>query len=480
MRIILKETQLSKIINFLLESDSRKLNVLFVGDSLSAGPNWTWNYLLEKSHPNWDTTHLTKGAKRTSWMLDVLKNELNNKKYDLVFIYGGTNDMFSLVSTGEALGNIQKMVDIVVAQGGTPYVFEGYDVDSVTSEKKLKPTKYCDKSCMLKGRNKMIDFQKQLSSISNAIIIPSVVGDESWTSDGIHPSSSKHQIMKSHVENYIGKTTPSTKIDKVFDTLSSENIQLIHKILQILGYSKPEWGISNTESPEFIYSLNNFRFDQGLSRKGNVTSDDINLLKDLLVDRQIDSSDLNKVITTKTENLDSTSKDTTSMSGTKFENFAIDKHGNKFLEKVKEVGKNVGLDYKIILATMYFESKMNPSAQNPMSKATGLIQFMPFTAKSLGTSVDSLKNMSAIQQLKYVEQFYNKHKNLIPQITSPEEAYLLVFYPAAVGKPDSYVLGNTNRKKAIIAKQNKPFDSNNDKEITKGEILNYIRGKWGI
>jgi hypothetical protein len=115
-----------------------------------------------------------------------------------------------------------------------------------------------------------------------------------------------------------------------------------------------------------------------------------------------------------------------------------------------------------------------------MSRATGLIQFMPFTAKSLGTSVDSLKNMSAIQQLKYVEQFYNKHRNLIPLISSPEEAYLLVFYPAAVGKPDNYVLGDTSRKRAIIAKQNKPFDKNNDKEITKGEILNYIRSKWGI
>jgi|688.fasta_scaffold09663_5 hypothetical protein len=480
MRIILKENQLSKIINFLSESDSRRLNVLFVGDSLSAGPDYTWNYLLAKSHPEWNSTHLSKGGKRTSWMLDSLRNELKNKKYDLVFIYGGTNDMFSLVSPNEALGNIQKMVDLVVAQGGTPYVFEGYDVDSVSSDKKLKPTKYCNKSCMLKGRDRMADFQKQLSSISKAIIIPSVVGDETWTTDGLHPSSSKHQIMKSHIENYIGKTIPSTKPDKVFDTLSSQNIPLIHKTLQILGYSKPEWGISSTESPEFTYSLNNFRFDQGSNRKGEITTDDINLLKNLLAERGIDSSDLDKVVTTKSESLDSTLGSTSSLSGNKFEKFAVEKHGDKFLEKVKEVGKNVGLDYKIILATMYFESKMSPSVQNPMSRATGLIQFMPFTAKSLGTSVDSLKNMSAIQQLKYVEQFYNKHRNLIPLISSPEEAYLLVFYPAAVGKPDNYVLGDTSRKRAIIAKQNKPFDKNNDKEITKGEILNYIRSKWGI
>jgi hypothetical protein len=31
-----------------------------------------------------------------------------------------------------------------------------------------------------------------------------------------------------------------------------------------------------------------------------------------------------------------------------------------------------------------------------------------------------------------------------------------------------------------IRKQNKPFDMDNNQQITKGEIMNYVRKKWGI
>jgi lysophospholipase L1-like esterase len=476
MRIVLKENQFSNVVKLIMEVDSSKLNVLFVGDSLSSGPGWTWNYLLSNSHPNWNVTHLTEGGKRTSWMLDKLISELKNKKYDLVFIYGGTNDMFSLININEAVSNIQKMVNLVKNQGGKAYVFKGYDAESVLNPNKLKPTKYCDKKCMLRSRQRMIDFKKDLSSISNATIIPVVVGDSTWTSDGIHPGSSKHEIMKNHVEGFLGKTPMSSKESKnqFSGELSKENVKLIHGLLQLLGYSEPEWGVSETISPEFITAVKNFKFDQGLEPTEEFGDKELSLLKDKLGREGIDSSDLNKIELLKTKTIDS------SMEGSKFEKFAVEKHGNKFLDEIKKMGDRLGLDYKVILATMYFESKMSPSAQNPSSNATGLIQFMPFTAKSLGTTTDSLKSMSAIEQLKYVEEFYKKHKNLIPKIKSPEEAYLLVFYPAAVGKPDDYVLGNTSQRQKVIAKQNKPFDMDNNQQITKGEIMNYVRKKWGI
>jgi hypothetical protein len=184
---------------------------------------------------------------------------------------------------------------------------------------------------------------------------------------------------------------------------------------------------------------------------------------------------------TKTESLPATD---IKLTGDRFENFALDKNGEDFLLKVQNIGKKVDLDYKIILAIMYFESKMDPSAQNSSTNATGLIQFMPFTAKGMGTSISELKNMSAIEQLDYVEKFFmdKKRSGLTSKVKSPEEAYLLVFYPIAVGKSDDFILGSevSDERAKMIYSQNKPFDTNKDGFISKGEVLQYIKKKWGI
>lgn len=131
---------------------------------------------------------------------------------------------------------------------------------------------------------------------------------------------------------------------------------------------------------------------------------------------------------------------------------------------------------------MFFESGFKPDARNPKSNATGLIQFMPNTAKGLGTSVDQLRNMSAIEQLDYVYEFYNKKRGLLKYLKNPEDGYLLVFYPYALSQNDDFVLGSevSPQRVNLIANQNKIFDTNNDNQITKREVLNFIRKKWGI
>ena len=197
MKILVTENQFKKLINLITE-DGDKTNVMFVGDSLSAGPGFTWNYLLAKDHPEWNSTHITKGGMKTDWMLNNMLAELNKKKYDKVFIYGGTNNAFWIgTNISQAVSDIQKMVDATKQQGGQAYVFLGYDAGSVMTDKNLKPTKdkygksLCDKNCMEKGRERMIKLQNDLASqINGAVIIPTIAGDESWASgDGIHVGS---------------------------------------------------------------------------------------------------------------------------------------------------------------------------------------------------------------------------------------------------------------------------------------------------
>lgn len=207
MKIIITENQFKKITKIINEDNENKINVLFVGDSHSAGEGWTWNYQLAKEHPNWNTTNITKVGVKTDWMLSNLKNELSKNKFNLVFILGGTNDMMSSKPIDEAISNIQKMVDLTNQQGGKAIVVSGFDSATIMDPQKLKPTSYCSKSCQERFLERCIEFQKDLkTSISNAEVVPPLEGDHSWTNDGIHANTSKHTLLKNLVNQYVGET----------------------------------------------------------------------------------------------------------------------------------------------------------------------------------------------------------------------------------------------------------------------------------
>jgi peptidoglycan hydrolase-like protein with peptidoglycan-binding domain len=213
MKILVSENQFKFLVNLITEDDDRvKENVMFVGDSHSAGKGWTWNYLLTKDHPEWNVTHVVQGGKRTDWMLQNMTSELQKKKYDLVFIYGGTNDVMSPIKNEVPISNIQKMVDEVNKQGGKAIVVLGFDQEGLFDATKVKPTIYCDKKCFAEYKPKRVDYQKRLGeSIRNAIIVPKLDADTSWTTDGIHAIASKHSTLKKHVGDYIKDVEKSNK-----------------------------------------------------------------------------------------------------------------------------------------------------------------------------------------------------------------------------------------------------------------------------
>ncbi len=105
--------------------------------------------------------------------------------------------------------------------------------------------------------------------------------------------------------------------------------------------------------------------------------------------------------------------------------------------------------------------------QNSKSKATGYIQFMPDTAKSLGTTVDELKKMTNIEQLKYVEKYLKPYTG---KMESPVDVYLAVFFPAAIGKDDNYILQTAKLSAETVACWNPLYDLNKDKKIQKKEV----------
>ena len=150
-----------------------------------------------------------------------------------------------------------------------------------------------------------------------------------------------------------------------------------------------------------------------------------------------------------------------------------------FIEEVNKIAKNLGMSPLDLLAVMDFETggTFSPSIQNPDSLATGLLQFIPSTARGLGTTVEDLKGMTRLEQLKYVEK-YLKNKGL--QGASLDDVYMSVLLPAAQGADMDAALFTKDGGgifgqyvSASVAKQgyeqNKGLDANKDGVITKAE-----------
>jgi hypothetical protein len=146
-----------------------------------------------------------------------------------------------------------------------------------------------------------------------------------------------------------------------------------------------------------------------------------------------------------------------------------------FQQEVSAVAGRLGISEADLYAVMSFETggTFNPGIRNAAgSGATGLIQFMPSTAAGLGTSTDALSRMSRVDQMQYVEKYLSnkgvKGGNL-------SDLYMAVLFPAAVGKPDNFVLfGNGATIPGYGAgtsaySQNRGLDSNGDGSITKAE-----------
>ena len=145
----------------------------------------------------------------------------------------------------------------------------------------------------------------------------------------------------------------------------------------------------------------------------------------------------------------------------------IPANGPAFAAKVRAVAARLGVDPNWLMGTMYLESGLKPTARNAGTGATGLIQFTPSTARDLGTTTAALAAMSNIEQLDYVYHYFKPKAGALKDWF---DLYLWVFFPLAIGKPESFVLKTKYLSAAQIARANPMFDLNRDGKITKAEV----------
>lgn len=136
-----------------------------------------------------------------------------------------------------------------------------------------------------------------------------------------------------------------------------------------------------------------------------------------------------------------------------------------FNTKLGKVADALGVQSNDLLAIMKQESGVNPKAVNRSSGATGLIQFIPSTARKLGTTTDELYNMSAVEQLDYVYKYF-KMIGVKPGM-GLGDLYIAVFYPAALGQDDNHVISASGH---AVYDQNRGLDRNKDGTITVADV----------
>lgn len=136
----------------------------------------------------------------------------------------------------------------------------------------------------------------------------------------------------------------------------------------------------------------------------------------------------------------------------------------EFLESLHALASRLRVKAAWLMIVFYKESSVNPAAVNPKSGASGLIQFMPATAKGLGTSVESIRKLSAIEQLHWVELYYQPYRG---RMHSLWDLYLATFYPKAMGQPGDYVIARKGEK---VYNLNTALDSNKNGILSINDI----------
>lgn len=133
----------------------------------------------------------------------------------------------------------------------------------------------------------------------------------------------------------------------------------------------------------------------------------------------------------------------------------------------------IGWQPSWLMIVMNNESGLNSHIRNLAGgSATGLIQFTAATAADLGTTTDALAAMSNVDQLNYVEMYLTKY-GYASRVKDVGDAYLTVFYPAALWKDDAFVFPQW------ATNANPTFDIDHNGTLTKAEFKQYVNQKYG-
>lgn len=139
---------------------------------------------------------------------------------------------------------------------------------------------------------------------------------------------------------------------------------------------------------------------------------------------------------------------------------------------------NIEPDWLATVISFETAGTFSPSIVNRAgSGAFGLIQFMPQTAKNILGTATTDEAVSRGLRMSFSEQM---QKMVVPYfrgrpMKSLEDVYLAVFYPAAMNKPGSWVIGTAP---GAVYRQNAGFDKTQKGYITREDVTSKLRALY--
>lgn len=148
-----------------------------------------------------------------------------------------------------------------------------------------------------------------------------------------------------------------------------------------------------------------------------------------------------------------------------------DRVSDEVAGEIVALARRLEMDPNHLMTIMHYETggSFRPSVRNPYTRAVGLIQFLPSTARLLGTTDNALERMTALEQLEWVERYLTP---FCGRLATLEDAYMAVLYPAAVGEPEDFVLF---RRGSRSYRHNPYLDRDEDGNVTKHEVGEAVR-----
>lgn len=145
-----------------------------------------------------------------------------------------------------------------------------------------------------------------------------------------------------------------------------------------------------------------------------------------------------------------------------------------FKMKVIEICEELEINPDYLMACMAFETgrTFRADKKNPLSSATGLIQFMESTAENLGTTTLALSKMTEVEQLDYVKNYFISSKGKLKTL---EDVYMKILWPKAVGMDDNYIVFERYGKTDDAYRVNAGLDLDKDNKVTKKEVSSKVR-----
>ncbi|MGB1205885.1 MAG: transglycosylase SLT domain-containing protein [Chitinophagales bacterium] len=144
-----------------------------------------------------------------------------------------------------------------------------------------------------------------------------------------------------------------------------------------------------------------------------------------------------------------------------------------FEQKVREISEKLAVPPEWLMAVMHSESRFDASVKNIKgSGATGLIQFMPTTAKDFDITVEKLRNMNHIEQLDFVYKYLNLMRKKYQEYENLTQLYLAILYPKAIPEGFCYTM---YAKPSVAYKMNAGLDKDKDGRVTVQDIDTHLK-----